>query len=311
MGMSPFELVYGQQPMTPHEITVQKIGGKCPMAYRFARTKQEMWDEAKDSLAKAQRRMKKYADKGRRPVEFSVGDQVLLKLTPQIWKKISAKVVNRGLVPKYDGPFEVLSKAQRAPPVIRAEFQKNEGEELTADEDVGFFWWRKFVAPFGQMSRTGSADCGQHVQAGRRSSRVRPRVVEWCMTMPGAGKLAAHAGRTLCGSLRTAAETLRTWAGCCAADRVLRAGRRTRTRTRQTWRAGRCARTRQAGRQIGERAGERQICARLAMLAGSLDRTFIRSGCKTITGFLGGSCPRVDKLIGCYNATIQLSQQPP
>ncbi|KAK4420212.1 hypothetical protein Salat_2434200 [Sesamum alatum] len=109
-GMSPFELVYGQQPMTPHEIVVQKTGGKCPTAYRFARTKQEMWDEAKDSLAKAQRRMKKYTDKGRRPIEFSVGDQVLLKLTPQIWKKISAKVVNRGLVPKYDGPFEVLSK---------------------------------------------------------------------------------------------------------------------------------------------------------------------------------------------------------
>ncbi|KAK4428350.1 hypothetical protein Salat_1134600 [Sesamum alatum] len=46
----------------------------CPSfvqaAYRFARTKQQMLDEAKDSLAKAQRRMKKYAEMGRRQVEF-------------------------------------------------------------------------------------------------------------------------------------------------------------------------------------------------------------------------------------------------
>ncbi|KAK4381451.1 hypothetical protein Sango_2966700 [Sesamum angolense] len=58
----------------------------------------------------AQHRMKKYADMGRRHVEFSAGDQVLLKLTPQIWKKISSKSVHRGLIPKYDGPFEVMSK---------------------------------------------------------------------------------------------------------------------------------------------------------------------------------------------------------
>ncbi|KAL0380935.1 UNVERIFIED_CONTAM: hypothetical protein Sangu_0157800 [Sesamum angustifolium] len=38
-GMSPFELAYGQQPTTPHEISVQKTGGKCHAAYRFARSK--------------------------------------------------------------------------------------------------------------------------------------------------------------------------------------------------------------------------------------------------------------------------------
>ncbi|KAL0307143.1 UNVERIFIED_CONTAM: hypothetical protein Sradi_6131600 [Sesamum radiatum] len=40
----------------------EKSGGKCPAAYRFARSKQKLLDEAKDSLAKAQHRMKKYAD---------------------------------------------------------------------------------------------------------------------------------------------------------------------------------------------------------------------------------------------------------
>ena len=52
--------------------------------------------------------MKKYADKGRRPLEFEQGEKVLLKITPQIWKKIRNKQFQRGLIPKYDGTFEVM-----------------------------------------------------------------------------------------------------------------------------------------------------------------------------------------------------------
>ena len=65
-------------------------------------------DEARDNLEKANRRMKRYADQGKRPLEFEEGEKVLLKLTPQIWKKIQNKQFQRGLILKYDGPFEVL-----------------------------------------------------------------------------------------------------------------------------------------------------------------------------------------------------------
>ncbi|CAA0828421.1 Unknown protein [Striga hermonthica] len=109
-GMSPFELVYGQQPQLPHDVAVQRTGGKCPAAYRYARAQHELLVEARDSLAKAQRRMKKYADRGRRDVQFAVGDLVLLKLSPKVWKRISAKTVHRGLIPNYEGPFEIVSK---------------------------------------------------------------------------------------------------------------------------------------------------------------------------------------------------------
>ncbi|KAG8369571.1 hypothetical protein BUALT_Bualt14G0027200 [Buddleja alternifolia] len=118
-----------------------RTGGKSPAAYRFARAKQELLDEAKDSLSKAQRRMKKYADLGRQDVEFSVGKNVLLKLTPQIWKKISSKTVHRGLIPKLkihptihmrflkkyheDALKETRKQAAQAPPVIRQEFDKD------------------------------------------------------------------------------------------------------------------------------------------------------------------------------------------
>ena len=108
--MSPFELATGQQPMTPNEVAKQRAGGRCPAAYRFARARTEQIEEAKDCLTKAARRMKKYADRGRRFLEFQVGDKVMLKLTPQVWKKISKKQAHRGLIQRYDGPFEVTRR---------------------------------------------------------------------------------------------------------------------------------------------------------------------------------------------------------
>ena len=84
----------GQQPLTPHEIAKQCSGGKCPTTYRFAIAKQELRQEAQESLLKAQGRMKKYVDKRRRPHEFQVGEKVLLKLTLQIWRKFRNESVH-------------------------------------------------------------------------------------------------------------------------------------------------------------------------------------------------------------------------
>ena len=108
--MIPFEIVLGKQPMTPLDVAKSKNKGKSPTAYRVARDRLEMLSEAQDSLRKAQRRMKKYADQHRRSVEFNVGDKVLLKLTPQIWKYIVSKNRHRVLIPKNDGPFEVVKR---------------------------------------------------------------------------------------------------------------------------------------------------------------------------------------------------------
>ena len=107
-GLSPCEVAFGHQPLAPHEVAKLKGGNRCLAAYKFARQRQELIDEAQDSLEKASRRMKKFVDRDRRAVEFDVGDKVLLKLTPQIWKRISAKTVHRGLVPRYDGPFKMV-----------------------------------------------------------------------------------------------------------------------------------------------------------------------------------------------------------
>ena len=91
--MSPFEVAIGFQPRTPLDVLVTEQPGRSvsPAAYKFAKSQQDLVDEARDSLEKANRCMNKYANKGRRPLEFEQGEMVLLKLTPQIWKKIRNK----------------------------------------------------------------------------------------------------------------------------------------------------------------------------------------------------------------------------
>ena len=72
-------------------VSEQPSRNVSPTTYKFAKSRQDLLDEARDSLEKASRCIKKYLDKGRRPLEFEEGEKVLLKLTPQIWKKILNK----------------------------------------------------------------------------------------------------------------------------------------------------------------------------------------------------------------------------
>jgi hypothetical protein len=116
--------------------------------------------------------MKKWADKKRRPLEFKVGDQVLVKILPQQFK--AYRSVHKGLVRRYEGPFPIVAKvgkvsyrldlpstlkihpvfhvsmlkpfhedmkdpsrseSQRAPPIVTKSFDK-EVDEILADRVV-------------------------------------------------------------------------------------------------------------------------------------------------------------------------------
>ncbi|KAL5769745.1 hypothetical protein ACOSP7_013899 [Xanthoceras sorbifolium] len=82
--------------------------GRSPGSYKLAKDWQEQADIAQSYLDKAARKMKKWADKKRRRVEFQVGDLVLVKLLPQQFKAF--RKVHKGLVRKYEGPFPILKK---------------------------------------------------------------------------------------------------------------------------------------------------------------------------------------------------------
>ncbi|GKF61130.1 hypothetical protein Tco_0181184 [Tanacetum coccineum] len=62
----------------------------------------------KEKLKATRDRQKSYADKRRKPLEFKVGDQVLLKVSP--WKGVVRFGKKGKLAPRYVGPFEILEK---------------------------------------------------------------------------------------------------------------------------------------------------------------------------------------------------------
>ncbi|GJS04132.1 putative reverse transcriptase domain-containing protein [Tanacetum coccineum] len=63
---------------------------------------------AEVSVTSARDRQKSYADVRRKPLEFQVGDRVMLKVSP--WKGV-VRFGKRGkLNPRYIGPFKVLAK---------------------------------------------------------------------------------------------------------------------------------------------------------------------------------------------------------
>ncbi|GKD31663.1 hypothetical protein Tco_1242441 [Tanacetum coccineum] len=64
--------------------------------------------EIKDRLKAARDRQKSYADKRRKPLEFSVGDYVLLKVSP--WKGVVRFGKKGKLASRFVGPFEIIKK---------------------------------------------------------------------------------------------------------------------------------------------------------------------------------------------------------
>ncbi|GKE06559.1 hypothetical protein Tco_1398577 [Tanacetum coccineum] len=62
----------------------------------------------KEKLKAARDRQKSYADKRRKPLEFEVGDRVLLRVSP--WKGVVRFGKKGKLALRYVGPFEILER---------------------------------------------------------------------------------------------------------------------------------------------------------------------------------------------------------
>ncbi|GKD30885.1 hypothetical protein Tco_1241663 [Tanacetum coccineum] len=68
----------------------------------------EKISQIKDRLKVARDCQKSYVDKRRKPLEFSVGDHVLLKVSP--WKGVVRFRKKGKLAPRFVGPFEIIEK---------------------------------------------------------------------------------------------------------------------------------------------------------------------------------------------------------
>ncbi|KAD4981789.1 hypothetical protein E3N88_18460 [Mikania micrantha] len=85
IGCAPFEALYGRKCRSPI----------C-------------WTEIQGRLQATRSRQKSYADKRRKPLEFQVGDRVMLKVSP--WKGVVRFGTKGKLAPRYVGPFEVIER---------------------------------------------------------------------------------------------------------------------------------------------------------------------------------------------------------
>ncbi|CAJ2662227.1 unnamed protein product [Trifolium pratense] len=104
--MAPFEALYGRRCRSPigwFEVGEAKLVG--PELIQDAIEKVKL---IRDRLVTAQSRQKSYSDKRRRPLEFTVGDHVFLRVSPM---KGVLRFGKKGkLSPRFIGPFEILER---------------------------------------------------------------------------------------------------------------------------------------------------------------------------------------------------------
>ena len=107
-GETPFMLTFGQHPLTPASMFRLDEQGKLrnPAANQFAAEMLEKISKAKASLSMALHRQKAYADKGRRAIEFKIGQYVKLS-TRNLASKANG---TPKLHPKFIGPFQVTER---------------------------------------------------------------------------------------------------------------------------------------------------------------------------------------------------------
>ncbi|KAM0061097.1 putative nucleotidyltransferase, Ribonuclease H [Helianthus debilis subsp. tardiflorus] len=104
--MPPYEMLYGRRCRTP--VYWGEIGQKELGSLDVVKATSEKFDQIKARMKAAQDRQRSYADKHRRPIEFNVGDRVMLKVSP--WKGIIRFRKRGKLSPRYIGPFRILAR---------------------------------------------------------------------------------------------------------------------------------------------------------------------------------------------------------
>ncbi|GKA43545.1 putative reverse transcriptase domain-containing protein [Tanacetum coccineum] len=102
----PFEALYGRKCRS--HVLWAEIGD---IKLTGPEMVQEMMDKVvviRDRLKAARDRQKSYANNRRKPIEFQVGDHVMLKVSP--WKGVVRLGKKGKLAPKFVGPFDILER---------------------------------------------------------------------------------------------------------------------------------------------------------------------------------------------------------
>lgn len=104
IGMPPYKMLYGRRYRTL--VCWDEVGKRKLASTDIILATSEKIDMIRERLKAEQDRWKSYADNRRNPIEFEVGDLVMLKVSP--WKGVF-RFRNKGkLSPRFIGPFKIL-----------------------------------------------------------------------------------------------------------------------------------------------------------------------------------------------------------
>ncbi|GJY15895.1 putative reverse transcriptase domain-containing protein [Tanacetum coccineum] len=101
-----FKALYGRKCRSP--IMWAEVGEGQLIGPELVQETTDKISQIKDRLKATRDRQKSYADKRRKPLEFSVGDYVLLKVSP--WKGVVRFGKKGKLAPRFVGPFEITER---------------------------------------------------------------------------------------------------------------------------------------------------------------------------------------------------------
>ena len=104
--MAPYEALYGRKCRTPlcwDEVGERKLSGP-----EIVQVTTDNVKVIRDRLKIAQDRQKSYADNRMRDLQFQVGDQVFMRISP--WKGVLRFGKKGKLSPRYMGPYEIVGR---------------------------------------------------------------------------------------------------------------------------------------------------------------------------------------------------------
>nr|GEW82758.1 putative reverse transcriptase domain-containing protein [Tanacetum cinerariifolium] len=104
----PFEALYGRKCRSP--VCWTEVGEAQILGSELIQETAEKIIQIKQKMQVARDRQKSYANKKHKPMDFQVGDKVMLKVSP--WKGVVRFGKWGKLNPRYVGPFRVLEKVR-------------------------------------------------------------------------------------------------------------------------------------------------------------------------------------------------------
>lgn len=108
---TPFYANYGYHPRSPLDLKLRQLRKlDVPAADSFANHMQKILQDTKRAYQQASERSKQVYDKGRKPLQFAVGDRVLLNTANINLRTPKGSKGDKHLLPRWIGPFTVTER---------------------------------------------------------------------------------------------------------------------------------------------------------------------------------------------------------